>query len=84
MVCGPATLIPKHITELGVKVSHNLLESLNWCDAANMLRIQLERQTVSFFPSLREYSMQYGLTKEILNSLNKEIYPIQINQNFKK
>ena len=55
MVCGPTTLIPKHITDLGVSVSHNLKEALAWCDVANMLRIQLERQEINFFPSLREY-----------------------------
>jgi len=83
MVCGPATLIPKHIESLGVKVSHNLREALNWCDVANMLRIQLERQEIKYFPSIREYSMQFGLTKEILNSLDKEIvvmHPGPINR----
>ena len=73
MVCGPTTLIPKYIHELGVKVEHNLIKALEWCDVANMLRIQLERQDIKFFPSLREYSMQYGLTKEILDNLSKEI-----------
>src|SRR5574343_449008 len=66
MVCGPTTLIPKYIHELGVKVEHNLRAALEWCDVANMLRIQLERQDSKYFPSLREYSMQFGLTKEIL------------------
>ncbi len=83
MVCGPATLIPKYINELGVKVSHNLREALNWCDVANMLRIQLERQDMAYFPSLREYSMMFGLTKEILDSLDKEIivmHPGPINR----
>jgi aspartate carbamoyltransferase catalytic subunit len=83
MVCGPSTLIPKYIHELGVKVSHNLIEALNWCDVANMLRIQLERQNVSYFPSLREYAMQYGLTKNILDALKKEIivmHPGPINR----
>ena len=73
MVCGPNTLIPKFIDRLGVKVETNLLKALNWCDVANMLRIQLERQEISYFPTLREYSMQYGLNKEILDSLEKEI-----------
>ena len=73
MVCGPATLIPKYIESLGVKVSHDLVTALNWCDVANMLRIQLERQDMAFFPSLREYTMMYGLTKDILNGLDKEI-----------
>ena len=83
MVCGPTTLIPKHIETLGVKVEHNLQRALEWCDVANMLRIQLERQDIQYFPSLREYSMQYGLTKEILNSLSKEIvvmHPGPINR----
>jgi len=83
MVCGPTTLIPKYIQDLGVKVGHNLRKALDWCDVANMLRIQLERQDISFFPSLREYSMQYGLNKEILESLDKEIvvmHPGPINR----
>lgn len=86
-VCGPTTLIPKHIEKLGVKVSHSLEETLQWCDAANMLRIQLERQggdkDVAFFPSLREYSMQFGLNKEKLESLDKPIlvmHPGPINR----
>jgi aspartate carbamoyltransferase catalytic subunit len=73
MVCGPTTLIPKHIDSLGVKVEHNLRKALAWCDVANMLRIQLERQELAFFPSLREYTMMFGLTKSILDSLPKEI-----------
>ncbi len=83
MVCGPTTLIPKYIQTLGVKVEHDLLKALNWCDIANMLRIQLERQEIKYFPSLREYSMMYGLNKQILNSLNKEItvmHPGPINR----
>lgn len=83
MVCGPTTLIPKYIHELGVKVEHNLRKALEWCDVANMLRIQLERQDIKYFPSLREYSMQFGLTKEILDSLEKEIivmHPGPINR----
>ena len=83
MVCGPSTLIPKYIHTLGVKVEHNLLKALNWCDVANMLRIQLERQEIKYFPSLREYSMMYGLNKQILNSLDKEIivmHPGPINR----
>lgn len=83
MVCGPTTLIPKYIHELGVKVEHNLRRALEWCDVANMLRIQLERQEIKYFPSLREYSMQFGLTKEILNSLDKQIivmHPGPINR----
>ena len=83
MVCGPTTLIPKYIDTLGIKVEHNLRRALEWCDVANMLRIQLERQDIQYFPSLREYSMQYGLNKEILDSLDKEIivmHPGPINR----
>ena len=73
----------KYIDKLGVKVEHNLRSALERCDVANMLRIQLERQDIKYFPSLREYSMQYGLTKEILESLSKEIvvmHPGPINR----
>ena len=83
MVCGPKTLIPKYIHELGVKVETNLRKALNWCDVANMLRIQNERLDISYFPSTREYVQQYGLTKEILASLDKEIvimHPGPINR----
>ncbi len=83
MVCGPTTLIPKFIGELGVKVEHNLRKALEWCDVANMLRIQLERQDIQFFPSLREYSMLYGLDKQLLDSLDKKItvmHPGPINR----
>ena len=85
MVCGPTTLIPRHIEKMGVIVEHNLLKALEWCDVANMLRIQLERQdvNVSYFPSLREYSMQYGLDKKKLDSLSKKIvvmHPGPINR----
>ncbi len=83
MVCGPQTLIPKYIHELGVKVETNLRKALNWCDVANMLRIQNERLDISYFPSTREYVQQYGLTKEILDSLDKEIvimHPGPINR----
>jgi aspartate carbamoyltransferase catalytic subunit len=83
MVCGPTTLIPKYIGDLGVKVSHNLREALEWCDVANMLRIQLERQDIKYFPSLREYTMLFGLNKEILDGLSKEIivmHPGPINR----
>ncbi|MBC7413235.1 MAG: aspartate carbamoyltransferase, partial [Bacteroidia bacterium] len=82
-VCGPASLIPRHITDLGVTVEHDLRKALNWCDVANMLRIQLERQEISYFPSLREYTMQYGVNKQLLDSLNKEIvimHPGPINR----
>ncbi len=83
MVCGPSTLIPKYIGELGVKVSHNLREALEWCDVANMLRIQLERQDIKYFPSLREYAQLFGLDKALLDSLSKEIvimHPGPINR----
>ncbi len=83
MVCGPTTLVPKYISGLGVKVEHNLRRALEWCDVANMLRIQLERQEMSYFPSLREYSMQFGLNKELLDSLDKKItimHPGPINR----
>ena len=82
-VCGPPTLLPKHIDGLGVEVSHNLQETLEWCDAANMLRIQLERQEDKYFPSLREYSLQYGVTLPMIKSLKKEIvlmHPGPINR----
>lgn len=83
MVCGPQTLIPKYIHELDVKVETDLRKALNWCDVANMLRIQNERLDISYFPSTREYVQQYGLTKEILDSLDKEIvimHPGPINR----
>lgn len=83
MVCGPTTLIPKHIGQLGVKVEHNLRKALEWCDVANMLRIQLERQDIQYFPSLREYSMLFGLDKKLLDSLDKKItimHPGPINR----
>ncbi|MFN5183443.1 MAG: aspartate carbamoyltransferase catalytic subunit [Bacteroidota bacterium] len=82
-VCGPSTLIPKFITSLGVEVELNLRKVLDWCDVANMLRIQLERQDTKYFPSLREYTMLYGLNKEILESLSKRIlvmHPGPINR----
>jgi aspartate carbamoyltransferase catalytic subunit len=83
MVCGPTTLIPKYISSLGVKVESNLRKALEWCDVANMLRIQLERQDVKYFPSLREYTMMFGLNKELLDSLSKKIvvmHPGPINR----
>ncbi len=82
-VCGPPTLLPKHIQSLGIEVSYDLKESLAWCDAANMLRIQLERQEDKYFPSLREYSLQYGVNKELLSEINREIvimHPGPINR----
>ncbi len=83
MVCGPKTLIPKYINELGVKVETNLTKALQWCDVANMLRVQNERMDISYFPSTREYSQQYGVTKSILEKLDKEIvimHPGPINR----
>jgi aspartate carbamoyltransferase catalytic subunit len=82
-VCGPKTLIPKYIESLGVKVEPNLHKALQWCDVANMLRVQNERLDVSYFPSTREYTKQYGVTKDLLDSLNKEIvimHPGPINR----
>jgi aspartate carbamoyltransferase catalytic subunit len=82
-VCGPPTLIPKHIKELGVEVEYDLKKGLEWCDVAMMLRIQLERQNEKLFPSLREYAMLYGLNKKLLDSLDKKIlvmHPGPINR----
>jgi aspartate carbamoyltransferase catalytic subunit len=82
-VCGPKTLIPKYIESLGVTVEPNLRKALEWCDVANMLRVQNERLDVSYFPTTREYTQQYGVTKELLDSLNKEIvimHPGPINR----
>ncbi|MCL4131519.1 UNVERIFIED_CONTAM: hypothetical protein GTU68_001730 [Idotea baltica] len=83
MVCGPKTLIPKYINKLGVKVETNLRDALNWCDVANMLRVQNERMDVSYFPSTREYTQQFGVDKTLLDSLDKEItimHPGPINR----
>ncbi len=83
MVCGPNTLLPKYIGELGVKISHDVKEALRWCDVANVLRIQLERQQIKYFPSLREYSLYFGINKKMLDELNKEIvlmHPGPINR----
>jgi aspartate carbamoyltransferase catalytic subunit len=83
MVCGPPTLLPKFIGELGVKVEWDLQKALAWCDVANVLRIQLERQQIKYFPSLREYATYYGITKSILDNLKKEIvlmHPGPINR----
>lgn len=83
MVCGPPTLIPKHIEGLGVKSEYNLRKALEWCDIANMLRIQLERQDIQYFPSLREYALVYGVNKRLLDSLSKKItimHPGPINR----
>ena len=83
MVCGPKSLIPKYIHELGVIVETDLKKALQWCDVANMLRVQNERMEVSYFPSVREYTQQYGLNKELLDSIGKEIvimHPGPINR----
>lgn len=69
-VCGPPTLIPRHIAELGVEVSYNVRETMEWCEVANVLRIQLERQNIRYFPSLREYSRYFGLNKALLDELD--------------
>lgn len=83
MLAGPPTLIPKHIESLGVKVTYDIKEALQWCDVANVLRIQLERQDIKYFPTLREYSLYYGINRELLDSLKKEIvimHPGPINR----
>ncbi len=83
MVCGPKTLIPKYIDKLGVKVETNLHKALNWCDVANMLRVQNERMDISYFPSTREYTQQFGVNRALLDSLDKEItimHPGPINR----
>ena len=82
-VCGPMTLMPKYLDSLGVNYFANLRDALNWCDIANVLRIQLERQDMQLFPSLREYSNTYGINNDILKNLNKEItimHPGPINR----
>jgi aspartate carbamoyltransferase catalytic subunit len=83
MVCGPPTLLPKFIAHLGVEVEFDVKKALQWCDVANVLRIQLERQQIKYFPSLREYSLYYGITKKLLDSLKKQIvimHPGPINR----
>ena len=83
MVCGPTTLIPKYIKELGVEVSHDIEKALKWCDVANVLRIQLERQDIKYFPSIREYAQQFQVNKEILQNIKKPItilHPGPINR----
>jgi aspartate carbamoyltransferase catalytic subunit len=82
-VCGPKTLIPKYIESLGVTVEPNLRKALEWCDVANMLRVQNERMEINYFPSTREYAQQYGVDKALLDSLSKEIvimHPGPINR----
>ena len=83
MVCGPKTLIPKHLHKLGVKIEYDLLKALRWCDVVNMLRIQNERMKSSYFPSIREYKKHYGLTMNHLELLDNEIivmHPGPINR----
>lgn len=83
MVCGPPTLLPKFISQLGVEVEFDVKKALLWCDVANVLRIQLERQQIKYFPSLREYSLYYGITKKMLDGLKKQIvimHPGPINR----
>jgi aspartate carbamoyltransferase catalytic subunit len=83
MVCGPPTLLPKFINQLGVQVELDVKKALDWCDVANVLRIQLERQQIKYFPSLREYSLYYGIHKKLLDSLKKQIvlmHPGPINR----
>jgi len=83
MVCGPTTLIPKHIKYLGIEVSHDIEKALKWCDVANVLRIQLERQNIQYFPSIREYAQQFQLNKDILQNIKKPItilHPGPINR----
>ncbi len=83
MVCGPKTLIPKHIKSLGVQVELDVFKALQWCDVANVLRIQLERQQIKYFPSLREYSLYFGINLPMLKKLDKEItimHPGPINR----
>lgn len=83
MVCGPSTLIPKYFHELGVMVEHNIDKALEWCDVANILRIQLERQQIRYFPSLREYALYFGVNRQRLDKLSKNIlimHPGPINR----
>ncbi len=82
-VCGPPTLIPKFIPSLGVEVSYDVRETLEWCEVANILRIQLERQDIRYFPSLREYAQYFGINRELLDSLNSRViimHPGPINR----
>ena len=82
-VCGPLSLIPKHIDKLGIEVETNLRKALEWCDVANMLRVQKERMAVSYFPTTREYTQQYGVNKQLLDDIGKDItimHPGPINR----
>ena len=83
MLCGPTTLMPKYIKDMGVSVRNNVREALEWCDVANILRIQLERQNEKYFPSIREYSLYYGINKKLLDSIKKDViimHPGPINR----
>lgn len=82
-ICGPTTLIPKYITKLGVGYENNLKKALEWCDVANVLRVQHERMDIKYFPSVREYTQLFGINKELLNSIKKDIvimHPGPINR----
>lgn len=82
-VCGPPSLLPKHITSLGVEIEHNILKALQWCDVANILRVQHERMDVKYFPSTREYTQLFGVNMHLLSKLGKEIvvmHPGPINR----
>jgi aspartate carbamoyltransferase catalytic subunit len=82
-VCGPPTLIPKYYGDLGVDISHDVRDTLHWCDVANVLRIQLERQDIKYFPSLREYHQYFGINKQMLDELQRPIvimHPGPINR----
>lgn len=82
-LCGPTTLIPKHITKLGVSYENNLKKALQWCDVANVLRVQHERMDIKYFPSVREYTQLFGINKELLNEIDKDIvimHPGPINR----
>jgi len=83
MLCGPKTLMPKFISEFGVIIENDIKKALQWCDVANVLRIQLERQKIKYFPSLREYSLYFGINKKLLDRINKDIiimHPGPINR----
>ncbi|NJL12942.1 MAG: aspartate carbamoyltransferase, partial [Microscillaceae bacterium] len=83
MVCGPITLLPRYVRELGVKVELNVRKALEWCDVANVLRIQLERQQIKYFPSLREYALYFGINARLLAEIGKDIvimHPGPINR----
>ena len=83
MLCGPKTLMPKFISEFGVIIENDIKKALKWCDVANVLRIQLERQEIKYFPSLREYSLYFGINKKLLDRINKDIiimHPGPINR----